>query len=250
MLLALDIGNTNITVGIVENSEIIMVHRIKSHTSANEGLTDIDLSKITNVIISSVAPKKTIDYQNWCRMHLNLKPFIIKHNNIIGLKLDVEKPSSVGADRICNIVGANKKYSGRKIIVDFGTATTYDVINKNGIFIGGAISPGIDVSANNLYNKAALLKNTAFKFPKNVVGRNTETNLQSGIMFGAVESLEGMIIRIQNEMNWQNCRIILTGGFSTVISPGLSIKHDLEPFLTLFGIEVINDINKLHIIKI
>ena len=240
MLLALDIGNTNVTVGIIENSELIIIHRIESSTSAKVGLTELDLSKIKMVIISSVVPQQTLDYQQHCKSQLNLAPFVIKHDNIDGLILDVEKPSSVGADRICNVVGANHKYSGPKIIVDFGTATTYDVINENGAFIGGAIAPGIDVSANYLYNKAALLRDTAFQFPEMVVGRNTETNLQSGIMFGAVDSVEGMINRIQNEMNWKDYEVILTGGFSTVISPGLLIKHHVEPFLTLYGMDLIS----------
>lgn len=239
MLLALDIGNTNITVGIIENSELITINRIQSSISAEKGLKELNLSKIRKVIISSVVPKQTLDYQNQCKTQLKIDPLIIQHDNIDCLILNVEKPSSVGADRICNVFGANHKYYGPKIIVDFGTATTFDVINENGIFIGGAIAPGIDISANYLYNKAALLRDTAFRFPEKVVGKNTETNLQSGIMFGAVDSVEGMINRIRNEMNWKDCEIILTGGFSNVISPGLSIKHHIEPFLTLFGMEII-----------
>tara|TARA_B100001029_G_C15062623_1_gene459919 strand:+ start:785 stop:1516 length:732 start_codon:yes stop_codon:yes gene_type:complete len=239
MLLALDIGNTNVTIGIIENSEVLVIHRIESSASAKEEFEKIDLSKISKVIISSVVPKQTSNYKEQCKFQLNLNPIIVKHDNIKGLILDVEKPSSVGTDRICNIVGANKKYSGPKIIIDFGTATTYDVINKNGTFIGGAIAPGIDISANYLYKKAALLRNTTFQFPINAVGRNTETNLQSGIMYGAVDSVKGMINRIQNEMHWENYEIILTGGFSTIISDGLSIEHHVEPFLTLFGMDII-----------
>jgi len=239
MLLAIDIGNTNVTVGIIENQKIIAIHRIESDYSAELGLNNLNLIGIKSAIISSVVPLQTESYQTACERLFNFSPFIVKHNNVNKVKLDVEKPSSVGADRICNVVAANHKYSNSKIIVDFGTATTYDVINKNGVFIGGAIAPGIDVSANYLYNKAALLRDTAFQFPENVVGRNTETNLQSGIMFGAVDAVEGMINRIKNEMKWQDCEIILTGGFSTVITLGLSIKHHVEPFLTLFGMDFI-----------
>ena len=239
MLLAIDIGNTNITVGIIENQKIIAIHRIESDYSADLGLNNLNLIGIKSAIISSVVPMQTESYQTACERLFNFSPFIVKHNNVNKVKLDVEKPSSVGADRICNVVAANHKYPNSKIIVDFGTATTYDVINKNEDFIGGAIAPGIDISANYLYNKAALLRDTAFQFPKNVVGRNTETNLQSGIMFGAVDAVKGMVNRIKNEMKWRDCEIILTGGFSTVISPGLSIKHHVEPFLTLFGMEII-----------
>lgn len=241
MLLALDIGNTNVTVGIIEDSKIVEIHRIDSTTSANLGLNNLNLTGIKNVIISSVVPTQTIDYKNACEQLIQISPFIVKHDNIPGLELDVESPSSVGADRICNVIGANHKYSTPKIIVDFGTATTYDVVNNKGVFIGGAIAPGIDVSANFLYNKAALLRDTAFQFPDLVVGRNTETNLQSGIMFGAVDAVEGMVQRIKNEMNWQHCTAILTGGFSTVISPGISFNHKVEPFLTLYGMDVISN---------
>ena len=240
MLLALDIGNTNVTIGFIENSKIKSIHRIESSIHASKGLSSIDLSQVTEIIISSVVPKHTQDYHNECKKLLNLEPFIVKHNNINGLILDVENPSSVGADRICNVMGANEKFKSPKIIIDFGTATTYDIVDKGGAFIGGAIAPGIDVSANYLYNKAALLKNTAFKFPKFAVGKTTETNLQSGIMFGAVDSVEGMIKRIINEMEWKYYEIILTGGFSTIISKNFLFNHYIEPNLTLYGIYVIS----------
>ena len=243
MLLALDIGNTNVTVGFIENGEIHAIHRIESDASAKIGLSTLDLKLVSEIIISSVVPKQTADYQNECKNLLEIDPFIVKHDNIPGLILNVDDPASVGADRICNVIGANVKYKAHKIIVDFGTATTYDVVNVNGAFLGGAIAPGIDVSANFLYKKAALLKDAAFQFPEFVVGKNTETNLQSGIMFGAVDEVEGMIKRIKNEMKWEDCNVILTGGFSTVISPGISFPHHIETFLTLIGMEIINKNN-------
>ena len=125
------------------------------------------------------------------------------------------------------------------MVVDFGSATTYDVIDENGAFIGGAIAPGIDISAHHLIEKTALLKSAAFQFPEKVVGRNTKTNLQSGIMFGGVDAINGMLNRIQTEMNWKSMNIILTGGFSTLISPQLDRLHQLAPHLTLDGMRFI-----------
>ena len=126
----------------------------------------------------------------------------MNHNNC-KINLTVDQPSEVGPDRICNAVGAQKKYGTPCVIIDFGSATTYDIINDKGSFIGGAISPGIDVSANYLIKKAALLNEAVFKFPKNVIGKNTNTNLQSGIMYGGLDSVQGMIKRIMDEMNNQ-----------------------------------------------
>ena len=242
MLLAIDIGNTDVTFGLIKESQVLSVQRIESSIHASQGLLLLDISKVTDIVISSVVPKQTIDYQKECMKLLDIEPFIVKYNNVEGLILDVENPSSVGADRICNIMAVNEKFNISKIIIDFGTATTYDIVDERGAFIGGAIAPGIDISANYLYTKAALLKNTAFKFPKFAVGKNTETNLQSGIMFGAIDSVEGMIKRILKETKWENqqFKIILTGGFSTILSPQFSFQHFIEPNLTLYGIYAIS----------
>ena len=242
MFLAIDIGNTNITAGVFHNSKITKVIRINTSDSAKKGLSYFNSLKINEIIISSVVPKKTEDYINLFKTQINIIPKIVDYNYLKFLKLSVDNPKSVGADRICNIISANKKYNGAKIIIDFGTATTFDVINENNTFIGGSIAPGIDISANYLYKKAALLRNTTFKFPEKVIGKNTKTNLQSGIMYGAVDSVEGMIKRIQNEVKFKISEVILTGGFSTIISPGLSIKHRIEKFLTLYGIYLISKI--------
>ncbi|MBC8196726.1 MAG: type III pantothenate kinase [Candidatus Marinimicrobia bacterium] len=240
MLIAIDIGNTNVTIGCFKKDNLQSIYRIEANVPANVGLSNLELKHVTDIIISSVVPKQTENYTMQSYNLYNITPFIIKHNNIDGLILEVDEPDTVGADRICNVIAAQRQFNSPCIIVDFGTATTYDVVDERGAFIGGAIAPGIDVSANYLYQKAALLRDTAFQFPEFAVGKNTETNLQSGIMFGAVDEVEGMIMRIKNEMKWEACDVILTGGFSTIISSGISFKHHVEPNLTLIGMEIIN----------
>ena len=185
----------------------------------------------------------TKHYSNYFKRLYNIESFIVNHQNC-EIKLDVQTPSEVGPDRICNAIGAWEKYGAPCIVIDFGSATTYDVINENGDFIGGAIAPGIDISANYLIQKAALLKQAAFKFPNNIIGKNTETNLQSGIMYGGLDAVEGMIKRIINETTYENMNIILTGGFSSLISSRMEISHKLDKTITLYGLKLIADNNK------
>ena len=160
-----------------------------------------------------------------------------------GINLNVKIPSEVGNDRICNVVAAKEIYGIPSIVIDFGTATTYDIIDKNGNFIGGAISPGIETSAKYLIEKAALLDKTKFNFPEQVIGKTTTTNIQSGIMFGAIDQITGMIDRIKKETQNDNYSIILTGGFGKLLSPKLTIKHILDEHLTLKGLLHIHSLN-------
>ena len=171
-----------------------------------------------------------------------IEPFFITHNNS-NIMLKVDNPNEVGADRLCNAKAAINKVEGSCIIVDFGTATTYDILNEKQEFIGGAIAPGVDVSANYLIKKAALLKETILAFPKQIIAKNTKTNIQSGVMYGAIYSIEGMVENINRELN-SDSDLILTGGFSSLISPKLSFKHTLEPHLTLEGIRLIYEESK------
>jgi type III pantothenate kinase len=155
------------------------------------------------------------------------------------VELLVETPQDVGIDRICNVAATKLLVGAPAIVGDIGSATNYDVVDENGAFIGGAIAPGIKVAAHNLIEKAALLNETAFIVPKSAVGKNTETNLQSGIMLGAIDVVDGMFTRIMGEMNWGKCNMIVTGGFGGLIVPHLKTKHNYLPNLTLDGIRII-----------
>ena len=145
----------------------------------------------------------------------------------------------MGTDRICNTVAAKELIGSPAIIGDIGSATNYDVMDKTGAFIGGAIAPGLKTAAKNLFEKAALLKETTFTVPTSVIGKDTTTNLQSGIMLGAIDVIDGMFDRILKETEWKKPHNIITGGFGELISPHLQTKHTLLSTLTLDGIRII-----------
>ena len=193
---------------------------------------------ITQAAISSVVPRLTSVYIESIRNIFHIDVFIVNHENS-GVELNVEVPEEVGVDRICNTAAAKKLAGCPAIIGDIGSATNYDVVNENGAFIGGAIAPGIEVAAQNLIQRAALLKKTAFIVPKRAVGKSTDSNLQSGIMLGAIDVIDGMFQRILTEKGWENSNVIVTGGFGELISSHLITKHMLIPTLTLDGIRII-----------
>jgi type III pantothenate kinase len=238
MILCIDIGNTNIVTAIWNGEKYINEHRIQSNKGIKKPLSHIDFNSIFKIIISSVVPKLTDEYIDKLKDLTNIIPFLVTSQNC-NLKLDVDLPQEVGADRICNSFAAKNIFGSPSLVIDFGSATTYDIIDENGAFIGGAIAPGIDISANHLIEKTALLRSAAFQFPKKAIGKNTKTNLQSGIMFGGLDSVNGMINRIQSEMKWEQMTIILTGGFSALISKKIDRMHHLTPNLTLDGMRLI-----------
>tara|TARA_Y100001970_G_scaffold291257_1_gene427730 strand:- start:684 stop:1415 length:732 start_codon:yes stop_codon:yes gene_type:complete len=230
--LLLDIGNTSIAYSITSNNQISNINRIKNKENIEKFLKSIDLNGIDKAIICSVVP----NISNNIILILKSKgidSFQINHLNS-GIKLLVNNPSEVGSDRICNVVGANKIKSPA-MIIDFGTATTYDITNDEGDFIGGAISPGIDISADYLVNQAALLKDTVYNFPDLIIGKTTESNIQSGVMYGGLFSVMGMINAIKEELKNPNLDIIITGGFGKLISNKLKIKHEYIESLTMDG---------------
>lgn len=238
MFLALDIGNSNVVCAVYESKKWIFSIRISSNLDFWNKFKTLKEYDITNAAISSVVPKLTPLYIESIRNMFHIDAFIVNHENS-GIKLNVEVPKEVGADRICNAAAAKKITGCPAIVGDIGSATNYDVVDKKGSFIGGAIAPGIDVAAQNLIQRAALLKETAFIVPKTAVGKSTESNLQSGIMLGAIDVIDGMFQRILTEMGWENGNIIVTGGFGELISPHLLTKHTLLPTLTLDGIRII-----------
>ena len=241
MKLALDIGNTQIKLGVFEHLKLIHTECFQHDDNQNINLNYIKKFKPTVSIISSVVPNLTDKYVKNIYNILGLDSLIVNNENC-HMDLKVPEPNTVGADRICNVVATIKIYNKPAIVIDFGTATTYDVINKNGQFIGGIIAPGIKTSSQYLIEKAALLDYVDFEFPEKVIGKNTEDNIKSGIMFGAIDQIEGMIKRINNETR-QNNNIILTGGFSKLISPKISLEHTCDIDLTLKGMILIHESN-------
>ena len=238
MFLAIDIGNTNIVCGIYNNSKWIHNFRLPSNMSFWNEFSKIKKFDILEVGISSVVPKLTPILYESTKNLFNIDPFIITYKNA-NIELEVEEPSQVGVDRICNVASAKNIVGTPAIIGDIGSATNFDVINSKGVFVGGVIAPGIETAAQNLFQKAALLKRITFSMPSKPIGKNTKSNLQSGIMFGAIDSVDGMFKRINNETGWLKTHHIITGGFGKVISPYLETKHTLLSNLTLDGIRLI-----------
>jgi len=235
-LVSIDIGNTKIKVGVF-NTEIAssIFANFNTFDDFNKNIANINIPLNCHFAISSVVPDLTDLMIKKIKKNYESNTFIVTSDNC-GITLNVEKPESVGTDRLCNMASAIELYSGPSIIIDFGTANTFDVIDSNDVFQGGIIAPGIETSAQYLIQKAALLDKTELKFPKQVIGKNTKTNIQSGIMFGAVDQIKGMINRIKEETQINNYNIILTGGFGKLLSSKLDINHTLEEHLTLKGI--------------
>jgi len=241
MKLTIDIGNTQIKIGIFDKFQLIDSICFDNSQNIDQQFESIKKYNFSTSIISSVVPLLTLKYKEKILKNFKIDSFIISNQNC-KINLKVPAPETVGADRICNVAATLKMYNTPAIVVDFGTATTYDVVNKKGDFIGGVIAPGIKTSANNLIQKAALLNTIKFIFPENIIGKNTTENIQSGIMYGAVDQIEGMIKRIDKETQTNN-NIILTGGFSKIIASKLSINHILDIDLTLKGMVFINESN-------
>ena len=238
MFLALDIGNSHVTCGVHENGKWVHALRIPSNLDFWSRFISLKEFAVKHAAISSVVPKLTPVYVEAIRNVFHIEAVIISHENA-GVELFVDSPEDVGADRICNVAAAKELVGTPTIVGDIGSATNYDVVNEKGAFIGGAIAPGIEVAAHNLIERAALLKETAFTVPEIAVGTTTESNLQSGIMLGAIDLVDGMFTRIVGEMEWNDCNIIVTGGFGALISPHLKTEHKLLPRLTLDGIRII-----------
>tara|TARA_Y100000996_G_scaffold369398_1_gene316346 strand:+ start:747 stop:1469 length:723 start_codon:yes stop_codon:yes gene_type:complete len=237
-LMCIDIGNTNIVIGVYNDNNLLGIRRLK--TTRRNIEKELDLKKYNYIAISSVVPSvekaliNQIDSEDF---------FSVSHLNS-NIKLDVDSPQDVGNDRICNIKAAITENLYPSIIIDFGSATTYDVVDSNGKFIGGVIAPGIDISAENLFKKAEQLNKVPLTLPQKVIGKNTITNLQSGIMYGGIDAINGMIYRIKQEMNNSIKYIVLTGGFSATLSEHITHLHSIDTSLTLKGIKLIWEENQ------
>lgn len=249
MLLAIDIGNTHIVIGIFDKQELKIHWRLMSkitRTSDESWIllnmllreSEIKFDQIKGAIISSVVPDVTPAFARMLAEHSRIQPIIVDSGLNIGLKILYEDPRAVGADRIVNSVAGYQKYGGPIIIVDFGTATTFDIVTENYEYLGGIIVPGVETSASLLHRFAARLPQVEMKFPKELIGRNTEASIQSGLMFGTVELIDGLINRIETEFGKQMQKVA-TGGLANLIIPKSKTINLIEPFLTLDGLRII-----------
>lgn len=253
MLLAIDIGNTHTVIGLFKKKELQNQWRISSGFAQTEDEVGPALlflfekhgvlaDQITGVCISSVMPELTPIFMLFSKKYFNIQPLIIHPNVKLGLNVKYREPASVGADRLCNAVAGIEKYGKPLIIIDFGTATTFDCVNKNGDYLGGLIAPGIDTSIKSLHLKAAKLPLVELTFPKHLIGRTTEESIQSGVLYGTVYMMEGLIKSLKKELG-NDTKVVVTGGLSKKIAKHTSMIDFVDPYLSLDGITSIYYMN-------
>ncbi len=249
MLLTVDIGNTHTVIGVFEGDQLVADWRVASvtHRTADENWLTIrsffadagvDRQNITSVGISSVVPDLTFIYEHLARKHFHVEPITVTGALDLGMRILYNDPSAVGADRICNAVAGFAKYGGPLIIIDFGTATTYDVLSAEGDYIGGVIAPGLETMAAELHRRAAKLPRVELRFPSQAIGKDTVSSMQAGIMLGTLDAVEGIVGRIRAELGAQ-ARVIATGGLSRSIAQHTKVIEQCEPSLVLEGIRMI-----------
>jgi type III pantothenate kinase len=248
-LLAIDIGNTHTVLGIFQERRLLDSWRMATRVArtadevwafAHQFLTmaNIEDGHIGGVGISSVVPEMTTVYTDTSRKHLHLEPLIISTKTVPWLKVHYDNPDQVGSDRLCNSVAAFEKFGGPLIIIDFGTATTFDVVGENGDYLGGIIAPGLETAVASLHHQAAKLPKVDLTFPKSVIACTTESSIQAGILFGAIDMAEGLVKRIHKKLA-QSAKVVATGGLASLIFSKTDLKATIEPNLVLEGIRII-----------
>lgn len=254
MILCLDVGNTNIKYAVFDGDTLKLSFRVATEykkTSDEYGGQLISILRNNGVnpadinggIISSVVPQLDYTLDRMCQTYLKYKPLMLGPGLKTGLNLKVDDAKEVGADRVVNNVSAVKKYGYPLIIIDFGTATTFNVIDDKSQFIGGVIAPGIKGSLDSLVNGTAKLPRVEIERPKQVIGKNTITNMQSGIFFGFAGLVEYVVKKIKREMKAENVKVIATGGFSEVIADEISCIDEVDKLLTINGLKYLYDLN-------
>lgn len=251
MLLAIDIGNTNIALGIFQEKKLIQHWKIqteKEKTSDEYGVTLLNLfslsgpgkTDIESVIISSVVPPLTPIFEDLSKSLFQVKPVVVGPGLKTGMAILYENPLEVGADRVVAAVAAYEKHGGPCVVVDFGTATTFDAVSSKGEYLGGAIAPGIQISAEALYLKTAKLPRIEIKKPEKAIGRTTVTSMQSGLYFGYVGLISKIIQEMKRELG-EDTTVISTGGFAAQISHEIASIDVHEPDLILEGLQILHE---------
>ncbi len=253
MLLAIDVGNTNIVLGGYDGDRLISSWRVNTDPARmpDEYAVLIDgllhyvkrsLADVSAVVLCSVVPALTTTLEEMSRQYCHVDPIVVGPGTRTGVKILYENPREVGADRIANAVAAFHLYGGPAIVIDFGTATTFDALSGDGEYLGGAIAPGLVISADALFQRAARLYRVELKRPKTAIGRNTGASVQAGLIYGYVGLIEGLIARFRQEMG--PARVIATGGLSSIIANETSAIDVINPLLTLQGLHLIYEMNR------
>jgi type III pantothenate kinase len=248
MDLVFDVGNTETVIGWFEDGELRGHWRVSTdgrRTADEYGLTITQLmasegvsgAAVRAATIGSVVPALTLTLAEACRRYLRVEAQSVSARTPLPIRLDVEEPLTVGADRIVNTLAAMRMFGRDTVVVDLGTATTFDCITRDGVFIGGVISPGVKTAAANLTERTAKLPRVELVPPQRVIGRRTEACIQSGVFYGAVDAIDGTVTRIREEWGTDDLLVVATGGLAELIGAHCRTVQKIEPFLTLYGLE-------------
>ncbi|RLB78006.1 MAG: type III pantothenate kinase [Deltaproteobacteria bacterium] len=254
MLLVIDIGNSNTVLGIYSGKTLKNNWRIgtdKDRTvdeyamliSSLFQLSGVQFTDLDDVIVSSVVPPMLATIEGLCQQYFELTPYIVGPGMKTGMPIQYDNPREVGADRIVNAIAAYEKSKCGLIVVDFGTATTFDVISPAGSYQGGAIAPGVGISADALFDRASKLPRVGFSRPDQIIAKNTVNSMQAGIFFGYVGLVEGIVKRMKKELA-ETPKVIATGGLAAPISAATHCIDQVEPFLTLEGLQILYERNR------
>jgi type III pantothenate kinase len=258
MLLTIDVGNTNLTIGLYEGEKLVSHWRLATDHNRmpdeyglqllgllqNAGRTTADLS---GIVVASVVPPLTGRVIQACNEYLCkggvTPPLLVDTGIKTGIRIRYEDPKTVGADRVCDAVAVMHLYGGPACIIDFGTATTFNALTKEGDYLGGAITAGVNLAAEALYTHAAKLPRIDLQRPPSVIGRNTTHAMQSGLLFGYVSMVEGMVERFRKELG-PGMKVIATGGLAEVVARETPVVQHIAPWLTLDGLRIIWELNQ------
>ena len=255
MLLTIDVGNTNITLGVFEGEELRATWHIATGIDrmADEyaalllNLLDyqsLNPTDIKEVAMCSVVPPLTATFEELIQQYFHITPLVVGAGVKTGVRIRMDDPREVGADRIVNAAAAHHLYGGPIIITDLGTATTFDTVSKEGDYLGGAVAPGIATAAEALFIRAAKLPRVELIHPEHAIGTNTTAAMQSGIVFGYVGLVEGIVTRIQQELG-EKAMVVATGGYAKLIANETAVIDVVNPDITLIGLRLIYLMNKV-----
>lgn len=254
MLLVIDVGNSNTVLGIYQGDTLKKDWRVGTdkYRTVDEyamlindlfRLSGLSFSDLTDVIVSCVVPPMLDTLERLCHQYFQLDAYVVGPGIKTGMPIQYENPREVGADRIVNAVAAYEKCRCSLIVVDFGTATTFDVISADGAYQGGAIAPGVGISAEALFSRASKLPRVEFARPPQIIAKNTVNSIQAGIFFGYVGLVEGIVGRMKKELD-ENPKVLATGGLAAPIAAATDFIDQVEPFLTLEGLRILYHRNR------
>lgn len=255
MLLAIDVGNTNIVYGLIDGKKLIHQFRVETNRgrTADEyavvvsqllAMNNVARESVKAAIIASVVPSLTEPMAALVRRAFGIDALVVGPGIKTGMSILYENPREVGADRIVNAVAAYERYATGLIVVDFGTATTFDCVTPKGEYMGGVIAPGIQISADALFARAAKLARVEIQKPPKVVGRNTQHSMQSGIIYGYVGLVDGLVNRLIEELAFPSCAVIATGGLARLIAPLSKTIQEVDDELTITGLRILYERNQ------